>query len=153
MSFIDNCAMIVRYLTRMTLTGSGQNQPSVAPPREDIGEKLRWGDLSSQALTDTYLERIERYDGVVGAFITVAADDARKQAELADRHLERGAAPGRLHGLPIGIKDNIDTAGTRTTVGSRFFAQRVPTSDAEVVRRLRAAGAVILGKLSLHEFA
>jgi aspartyl-tRNA(Asn)/glutamyl-tRNA(Gln) amidotransferase subunit A len=137
----------------MTLRGAGLNQPSVAPPRENIAEKLRCGDVSSQALTDAYLDRIERYDDAVGAFITVAAGDAREQAEIADKRLERGAPLGRLHGLPIGIKDNIDTAGTRTTVGSRFFARRVPTSDAEVVRRLRAAGAVIVGKLSLHEFA
>jgi aspartyl-tRNA(Asn)/glutamyl-tRNA(Gln) amidotransferase subunit A len=137
----------------MTLTESGHNQPSVGTPREKIAEKLRSGELSSRALTDAYLTRIARYDDAVGAFITVAEEEAREQAEIADTHLERGEPVGPLHGLPIGIKDNIDTAGTRTTVGSRFFAHRVPTSDAEVVRRLREAGAVIVGKLSLPEFA
>ena len=137
----------------MTLTESEHNQPSVGTPREKIAEKLRSGELSSRALTDAYLTRIARYDDAVGAFITVAGEEAHEQAQIADTRLERGEPVGPLHGLPIGIKDNIDTAGTRTTVGSRFFANRVPTSDAEVVRRLREAGAVIVGKLSLHEFA
>lgn len=137
----------------MVLPGPGQDTSNVDPPRENICETLRCGGLSSQALLDAYLSRIERYDDAVGAFITVAADAARAQAAIADKNLECGAPLGRLHGLPIGVKDNIATAGVRTTVGSRFFAQNVPTNDAEVVRRLRAAGAVIVGKLSLHEFA
>lgn len=122
-------------------------------PREDIVARLQRGELSSASLTEAYLARIDRYDGAVGAFYTVSAQDAREQAALADQALDGGAPLGPLHGLPVGIKDNIDTAGLRTTIGSEFFAQRVPTHDAEVIRRLRAAGAVVLGKLALHEFA
>ena len=83
----------------------------------------------------------------------MTAESARAQARRADDALAAGRPLGGLHGLPVAIKDNIDTGGVRTTMGSRFYADNVPNRDAEVVRRLRAAGAVVLGKLSLHEFA
>ena len=116
-------------------------------------EALRQGSVSSVALTESYLERIERHDPSLHAYVTVAADDARQQAQRADDALARGRVLGPLHGLPLALKDNIDTAGLRTTRGSRFFAESVPEDDAEVTGRLRAAGAVILGKTQLHEFA
>jgi aspartyl-tRNA(Asn)/glutamyl-tRNA(Gln) amidotransferase subunit A len=119
----------------------------------DLIERLRRGEISSAELTETYLARIERHDGTLKSFLTVASESARAQARAADQALERGGPLGPLHGLPIALKDNIDTAALQTTAGSRFFAERVPTDDAEVARRLREAGAVLLGKTALHEFA
>jgi aspartyl-tRNA(Asn)/glutamyl-tRNA(Gln) amidotransferase subunit A len=101
----------------------------------------------------TSLEAIRAWDQHVNAMITVDEQGAILAAEAADRAARAGRSLGLLHGLPIVVKDNIDTAGVRTTYGSRFFAEHVPSEDAEVVRRLRAAGAVIVGKANLHEFA
>src|SRR5215471_2077033 len=103
--------------------------------------------------TENYLERIARLDDRVRSFVTVSAELALEQAQAADEAYARGETLGPLHGLPVALKDNIDTAGVRTTVGSAFFADHVPERDAEVARRLREAGAVLLGKLALHEFA
>jgi aspartyl-tRNA(Asn)/glutamyl-tRNA(Gln) amidotransferase subunit A len=125
----------------------------IALPPAGLREQIASADVSSLEATESYLERIERLDGDIGAFITVAADSAREQARAADEALESGRSLGPLHGLPVAIKDNIDTAGLRTTVGSSFFADRVPEADAEVARRLRQAGAVLLGKVTMHEFA
>jgi aspartyl-tRNA(Asn)/glutamyl-tRNA(Gln) amidotransferase subunit A len=121
--------------------------------RERIAEQLRQGELSSSSLVHTYLERIERSDAAVGAFVMVTADAARKQAAAADAALEHGRLLGPLHGLPVALKDNIATAGVQTTIGSKFFADHIPDEDAEVARRLREAGAVLIGKAALHEFA
>jgi aspartyl-tRNA(Asn)/glutamyl-tRNA(Gln) amidotransferase subunit A len=118
-----------------------------------LREQIAAGEVSSLDATERFLERIERLDGEVGAFITVAAEPALEQAGAADEALARGTSLGALHGLPVALKDNIDTAGLRTTVGSAFFSDRVPEADAEVAARLRRAGAVLLGKVTLHEFA
>jgi aspartyl-tRNA(Asn)/glutamyl-tRNA(Gln) amidotransferase subunit A len=126
---------------------------SGATPGSDVVEALRTGELSSAELTRRYLERIERYDEAVGSFVTICADTALEAADAADDALRRGEPPKPLHGLPVALKDNIDTAGVRTTIGSRFFADNVPGRDAEVWRRLREAGAVLIGKTALHEFA
>ncbi len=115
--------------------------------------RLRRGEVSSAELTEAYLTRIERHDGALKSFLTVASESARAQALAADEALERGGPLGPLHGLPVALKDNIDTAGLRTTAGAQFFTDRVPTEDADVTRRLREAGAVLLGKTVLHEFA
>lgn len=122
-------------------------------PLERFCERLQRGELSSLSLVQAYLDRIERDGGTVGAFVTVTAEAALSQAAASDEARERGHLLGPLHGLPVALKDNIDTAGVRTTIGSRFFFDRVPEADAEVARRLRQAGAVLLGKLALHEFA
>ena len=124
-----------------------------APSADDIVEALRSGELRSLDLTKAYLDRIERYDGAIRSYITVCAETALEQAAEADAALERGEPPRPLQGLPVALKDNIDTVGVRTTAGSRFFADTVPTADSEVARRLREAGAVLLGKTVLHEFA
>jgi aspartyl-tRNA(Asn)/glutamyl-tRNA(Gln) amidotransferase subunit A len=105
------------------------------------------------ALTEAYLARIERHDLGLKSFVTVTGELARERARAADEALERGSPLGALHGLPVAMKDNIDTAGVRTTMGSKFFADNVPARDAEVARRLGAAGAVLIGKTALHEFA
>ena len=89
----------------------------------------------------------------MGAFITVTPESARADAREADERRARGASRGPLDGLPIAIKDNIDVAGIRCTGGSAWFRDRVPRRDAFVVRRLRAAGAVIVGKTNMYELA
>jgi aspartyl-tRNA(Asn)/glutamyl-tRNA(Gln) amidotransferase subunit A len=110
-------------------------------------------ELSPVGLTEAYLARIERLDGALGCFITVAADAARADARAAEREIMAGRHRGRLHGIPIAHKDNLATAGLRTTAASRVHADWIPLRDAESVARLRAAGTVLLGKLMLSEFA
>jgi aspartyl-tRNA(Asn)/glutamyl-tRNA(Gln) amidotransferase subunit A len=104
-------------------------------------------------LTRACLERIERLNPALNAFITVTAEQAMAQAREAEAEVRRGRWRGPLHGIPIGLKHNIDTAGVRTTLASAVFKDRIPTADAEVVRRLKAAGAVLVGKQNLHEVA
>jgi aspartyl-tRNA(Asn)/glutamyl-tRNA(Gln) amidotransferase subunit A len=103
--------------------------------------------------TEQCLQNIERHDARLRAFISVMADDARKRAHELEARLEAGDAAGPLAGCVIAIKDNIDTAGQRTTLGSGFHAERIAHDDAEVVRRLRRAGAILIGKTNLHELA
>jgi aspartyl-tRNA(Asn)/glutamyl-tRNA(Gln) amidotransferase subunit A len=126
------------------------------PALETIAElapRLRRKDVSPVELTRACLERIEKLDPALNAFITVTAESALAEARAAESEISRGEWRGPLHGIPIALKDLIDTAGTRTTAASALYQNRVPTEDAEVVRRLRQAGAVILGKNNLHEFA
>ena len=103
-------------------------------------------------LLDVALDAIGRHNGTVGGVLTVMEESARAEAAACDRAARDGRRLGPLHGMPVTLKDNIDTAGTRTTVASDFFRDRVPEADATVVPRLRAAGAVIVGKANLHEF-
>jgi aspartyl-tRNA(Asn)/glutamyl-tRNA(Gln) amidotransferase subunit A len=119
----------------------------------EASELLRAGKVSPVELTQACLRRIEELNPKLNAFITVTADAALAQAREAEAELRQGRWKGPLHGVPIALKDLADTAGVRTTGGSGVFKDRVPTRDAEVVRRLRAAGAVVLGKLNMHEFA
>ncbi|MCY4589073.1 MAG: amidase [Alphaproteobacteria bacterium] len=99
------------------------------------------------------LDAIERDDGRICSLITVCGDEAMRQAEAADRAASNGRWLGLLHGMPVAIKDNIETAGVRTTSGSAFHADHVPNANAPVVDRLLRAGAVMVGKATLHEFA
>jgi aspartyl-tRNA(Asn)/glutamyl-tRNA(Gln) amidotransferase subunit A len=119
----------------------------------ELGAAFRARRLSPVEVTQHCLARIARLDPALHAFITVTADLALAQARAAADELARGHDRGPLHGVPIALKDLIDTAGIRTTGASALFEDRVPTEDAEVVRRLRDAGAVLLGKLNLHELA
>ena len=99
------------------------------------------------------LDRIARLNPALNCYITVCGEAAMQQAGRLDRLLEAGIHLGPLHGVPIAIKDNIATAGVRTTAASRILADWVPDEDATVVQRLRQAGGVILGKTNLYEFA
>ncbi len=114
---------------------------------------IRSGKLSPVELTRAFLERIQRLDGTLQAYVTVLADSAMAEARRAEAEVLRGDYRGPLHGIPIALKDLYDTRGVRTTASSRVFADRVPAEDATTVARLRAAGAVLLGKLTMHEFA
>ena len=119
----------------------------------DAGDLLQARKVSPVELTNACLARIERLNPVLNAFITVTAEQALADARAAESEIARGRRRGPLHGIPIAFKDLFDTAGVRTTAGSAVFADRVPSEDAEVVRRLKASGAVLLGKLNMHEFA
>lgn len=119
----------------------------------EAADMVRRKVISPVELTRACLERIERLNPALNAFITVTAEQAMAQAREAEAEVRRGRWRGPLHGVPIGLKDNIDTAGVRTTLASAVFKDRVPTVDAEVVRRLKGAGAVLIGKQNLHEVA
>jgi aspartyl-tRNA(Asn)/glutamyl-tRNA(Gln) amidotransferase subunit A len=109
--------------------------------------------ISPVDLTRACLARIEELNPLLNAFITVTAESALAEARRAESELQRGKWRGPLHGIPIALKDLFDTAGVRTTAGSAVFKDRVPKDDGEVVRRLKAAGAVLVGKTNMHEFA
>src|ERR1022692_1958462 len=119
----------------------------------EFAPRLRRKEISPVEVTRACLDRIEKLNPVLNAFITVTAESALEEARAAEIEISRGEWRGPLHGIPIALKDLIDTAGTRTTAASALYKDRVPTEDAEVVRRLRQAGAVILGKNNLHECA
>jgi aspartyl-tRNA(Asn)/glutamyl-tRNA(Gln) amidotransferase subunit A len=109
--------------------------------------------LSPVEVTDAVLHRIARLNPALNAFLTVMEKDARLAARRAEREILRGRYRGPLHGVPVSLKDNVATRGARTTAGSTILAEFVPGLDATVVRRLRRAGAVLIGKTNLHEFA
>lgn len=120
---------------------------------EQAAHLLRRKKISPVELTEAALARIERYNPLLNAFLTVLAEPARRQARAAEREILRGRARGPLHGIPVALKDNFWTRGVRTTAGSKILAEFVPARDSEVAARLRAAGAILLGKTNMHEFA
>ena len=121
-----------------------------------VKQQARWmttGQISSRELTDIYLDRIERHGSLLECFVTVTADLAREQADQADRERATGQVRGPLHGIPYGVKDLLDTASIKTTWGAEPYKDRVAEADGAVVRRLREAGAVMLGKTTLGALA
>jgi aspartyl-tRNA(Asn)/glutamyl-tRNA(Gln) amidotransferase subunit A len=122
-------------------------------PIHELAAAYRRGDATPTAAVEAYLARIEALDARVGAYLTVTRDAARAAARAADDRYRRGAPLGPLDGAPIALKDVLCTQGIRTTCASRILETFVPPYDATVVRRLAAAGAVILGKTNLDEFA
>ncbi len=119
----------------------------------ELAPLLRQKKISPLELIQECLEHIEKQNPALNAFITVTAESALAAARTAEAEITRGDWRGPLHGIPIALKDLIDTAGVRTTAASERHKDRVPTEDAEVVRRLKQAGAIIVGKNNLHEFA
>jgi aspartyl-tRNA(Asn)/glutamyl-tRNA(Gln) amidotransferase subunit A len=119
----------------------------------DLSELIRARKVSPVEITRAAIERIDKLNPLLNAFITVTPDLAMKSAQEAESEIQRNRWRGPLHGVPIAVKDLFDTAGIRTTAGSALFKNRVPEQDAEVIRRLKAAGAVLLGKTNMHEFA
>src|SRR5580704_10286783 len=120
---------------------------------EALSTLLTKKQVSPVELTRLYLSRIERLNPKLNAFITVASESALAEARAAERELLRGRRRGALHGIPIGLKDNIYTRNLLTTMGSLILRDFVTSEDATVVRKLRRAGAIVLGKTNLHEFA
>ncbi|PYU24207.1 MAG: Asp-tRNA(Asn)/Glu-tRNA(Gln) amidotransferase subunit GatA [Acidobacteria bacterium] len=120
---------------------------------EALSALLAKKKLSPVELTELYLSRIARINPKLNAFLTVASESALAEARAAERELLRGQHRGALHGIPVALKDNIWTRNLRTTVGSFILRDFLPSEDATVVRKLRRAGAIVLGKTNLHEFA
>ncbi len=119
----------------------------------EAAAKLRARELRSADITRACLDRIQQLDPEINAIITVMADAALSQAHSADEEISKGHWRGPLHGIPVALKDLIDVAGVKTTAGSALFAENVAAADAVVTTRLREAGAVLIGKANLHEFA
>jgi aspartyl-tRNA(Asn)/glutamyl-tRNA(Gln) amidotransferase subunit A len=116
------------------------------------GRLIRDRRLSPVDLVQAYLARIERWNPVLRAYITICADSALAEARIAEREIAAGRWRGPLHGLPFGVKDQFNTKGVHTTLGSRVLADNVPDHDAAVIEKLKAAGAILIGKENLHEF-
>lgn len=127
-------------------------EPAFAPAYEAL-RALRHGVVSSRELTEICFRRIRKHNPRINAFITLIEDQAMHRARLADEALAAGNTLPGLHGLPILVKDSIATAGVRTTSGSKQLENHVPREDAPAVARLRAAGAILIGKTNLPEFA
>ncbi|GAB4338752.1 MAG: amidase [Candidatus Abyssubacteria bacterium] len=119
----------------------------------ELAPKLKSGKISPLELTRSVLDRIEKLNPVLTAYITVDADGALKAARAAERQIARGKYLGPLHGIPVSLKDLYQTKGMLTTGGSKILKDWVPDADATSVVKLKAAGAVIIGKTNLHEFA
>jgi len=119
----------------------------------EASELIRRKEVSPVELTTACLARIDELNPTINAFITVIHESALAEARAAEAEISAGNWRGPLHGIPIGLKDLIDTAGIKTTCGSALFADRVPTEDAYIVQRLKSAGAVLLGKQNMQEFA
>jgi aspartyl-tRNA(Asn)/glutamyl-tRNA(Gln) amidotransferase subunit A len=119
----------------------------------EASKKIRSHEITCTDLARACIERSRTYNPKINAYITLMHEEALTQAAQLDAEAKAGKFRGPLHGVPLALKDNIDTAGTRTTGGSAVFDDRVPTEDAFVVRRLKEAGAVILAKANLQEFA
>src|ERR1700712_996095 len=126
-------------LTAMTLT--------------EVSGMIHKKTITSTELVKALLDRINLLNPKLNCYITVMGKEALAQAAILDAEAKTGKFRGPLHGIPLALKDNIDTAGTRTTAASPMFKDRIPTEDADIVRRLKKNGAIILGKLNLHEFA
>jgi aspartyl-tRNA(Asn)/glutamyl-tRNA(Gln) amidotransferase subunit A len=119
----------------------------------EASKLIRRREISPVELTQECLKTIERLNPTLNAFISITAESALQEAANVEKEIAAGNWRGPLHGIPIGLKDLIDTAGIRTTAGSAVFKDRIPREDAEVVKKLKAAGAVLVGKQNLHEFA
>ena len=139
-----------------------EQKPGSIPKRDEdiafasVAQLSRWiqqRQLTSQRLTQIYLDRLQRFDSKLKCVITLTADPARAQAKQADAEIAAGRYRGPLHGIPWGAKDLLDTAGIRTTYGAEPFKDRVPAADAFVVKRLHDAGAVLVAKLSMGALA
>jgi len=122
-------------------------------PIHELTDAYRRGDLTPTAVAETYLARIDALDGRVGAYLTVVREQALAAARESELRWRAGAPLGPLDGAPVALKDVLCTVGVRTTCGSKMLESFVPPYDATTVERLRAAGAVILGKTNMDEFA
>ncbi len=119
----------------------------------ELSELIRKKEVSPVEVTEAYLERIDNLDFKFNAYLTVCRQQALDQAREAEAAIARGEYLGPMHGIPVAVKDQIWTQGIRTTGGSRILAEFVPEEDATAVANLKKAGAVLLGKTNLSEFA
>ena len=121
-------------------------------PAHELASQLRSKDISPVELTEHYLRRIEALNPQLNAYLTVAGDEAMASAKTAEAELAAGQVKGPLHGVPISVKDLEMTAGIRSTLGSLIYKDHVPSHDSGVVERVKASGAIILGKTNTPEF-
>jgi aspartyl-tRNA(Asn)/glutamyl-tRNA(Gln) amidotransferase subunit A len=119
----------------------------------EIAARVRAGEVRAVDVIESHLERIALLDGELNAFISVAQEPARSEARRVDALVAKGEDPGRLAGVPVAVKDNIVTRGLRTTCASKILERHVPLYDATAVARLRAEGAIVIGKTNMDEFA
>lgn len=119
----------------------------------ELSGQIQRKEISPVEVVQAYLRKIEQKNPELNAFITVCAEEALAEAKQAEAEIARGEYRGVLHGVPVALKDLIETRGVRTTMGSQVFADFVPETDATVVRKLRDAGAIVIGKTNTHEFA
>ena len=119
----------------------------------ELGNAIREKQISPVEAVEAYLDRIERIDPLVNSYITVTAEQARQEALEAEKEIRSGNYRGPLHGIPMGLKDQIYTKGVRTTAASKIRSEFVPKYDATVVTNLKNSGAILLGKLNMAEFA
>ena len=127
--------------------------PNQMPSIRELARQIRTGQTTTVQIVDRCLQAIVEREKDINAFITLLTDDAQAQARRTDEEIKRGEDRGFLHGIPISIKDIIDLDGVPTTAASAVRQGHRATSDATVVARLRAAGAIFIGKCNLHEFA
>lgn len=132
---------------------TGTDSTLVYRPASELARAIASGELRSEALVERFLERIERLDAKLHAFIDVYADEARSAAGAADRAIAAGHGVGPLHGVPVALKDLVDMEGRRTTGGSQLWANRVSPITATLASRLISAGMIVLGKTHTVEFA
>ncbi|MCE9599860.1 MAG: amidase [Spirochaetia bacterium] len=119
----------------------------------ELSPLIRKGEISPIQVVTSCLERIEHFNPILNAFITVLAKEAVQAAQEAEKEIQAGNWRGPLHGIPVGVKDMFDTAGIRTTAAFKHFAKRIPKKDAQAVTLLKEAGAIIIGKTNMHELA
>jgi aspartyl-tRNA(Asn)/glutamyl-tRNA(Gln) amidotransferase subunit A len=136
------------------MRATAQSKPGDLPANiAEAGKRFRDRSLGITELTKSYLKGAKELQPKLNQYITLTEEEALKTAAQLESELAQGKARGPLHGIPIVYKDNMDTAGTKTTVGSEFFKDRVPQSDAHVVALLKSAGAIMLAKTNMNEFA
>ncbi len=119
----------------------------------ELAPLLESREVSPVVATEAYLERIDRVDGQLNSYITVCREEARAAAQEAEGEIAAGRYRGPLHGVPVAVKDQLDSQGIRTTGGSTILADHIPDRDATVIAKLKEAGAIMLGKLNMSEFA
>ena len=119
----------------------------------NAGAAIKTKQISPVELTKLTLNQIQEHEPILNAFITVMAEEAMEQAKLLEKEIEQNQYRGPLHGIPIAVKDILQTKGVKTTNGSKIFDGFVPNDDATVIKKLKEAGAIIIGKANLHEFA
>ena len=119
----------------------------------ELSEKIKSREVSPVDAVEAYLDRVEALNPVLNSYITVCADEARADAENAERQIAQGLYRGPMHGIPIAVKDQWWTKGVLTTAGSNILRDFVPDEDATVMARLKGAGAILLGTTNLTEFA
>jgi aspartyl-tRNA(Asn)/glutamyl-tRNA(Gln) amidotransferase subunit A len=134
------------------VSAGGNARPLVDMGLSELAQAIRCGSVTATQAVDASLQSIAALDPALNAFCTLDADQARQTALALDKRLARGELPGPLAGVPVAIKDLICTKGLRTTFGSRLYAEHMPDEDDVVVARLKAAGAIVVGKTNTSEF-